>query len=61
MQSYLRESGVLGFGVEEAFESRRSKLVPYGLLSSSFHILRGFGSCQSECSKQRSSLWLEGL
>jgi hypothetical protein len=27
--------------VEEAEESRRSKLVPYGLLSSSFHIVCG--------------------
>lgn len=35
--------GEWGFAVEEAVESRRSKLVPYGLLSSSFHIMRGRG------------------
>lgn len=32
--------------MEEAVESRRSKLVPpYGLLSSSFHIMRSRGLC----------------
>lgn len=38
-----REPGELGLAIEEAVESRRSKLVPYGLLSSSFHIMRGRG------------------
>ena len=40
-QENSREPGELGFAVEEVIESRRSKLalVPYGLLSSSFHIM----------------------
>lgn len=34
------QPGEVGFADEEVIESRRSKLVPYGLLSSSsFHIL----------------------
>jgi hypothetical protein len=39
MHSQSRAEGEDGLMEEEAKESRRSKLLPYGLLSSSFHIL----------------------
>jgi hypothetical protein len=42
----LREPGEFGFAIEEVIESRRSKLVPYGLLSSSFHIMHSRELCQ---------------
>lgn len=38
-ENNLRDPGEFGTAFEEVIESRRSKLVPYGLLSSSFHIL----------------------
>jgi hypothetical protein len=43
----ILEVGLVGFavdGLDERFESLRSKLVPYGLLSSSFHIMHSSGS-----------------
>lgn len=39
LQPDSRDRGELGFAEEEVRESRRSKLVPYGLLSSSFHMV----------------------
>jgi hypothetical protein len=38
-----REFGDAGFALDEVRESRRSKLVPYGLLSSSFHMMLVLG------------------
>ena len=39
----LRDVGEAGFAEDEVCESRRSKLVPYGLLSSSsFHMFRNW-------------------
>ena len=37
---HSRVGGEEGFAVEEVNESRRSKLLPYGLLSSSFHMMQ---------------------
>lgn len=42
---HSRETGDVGLAEEEVMESRRSKLVPYGLLSSSsFHMLPTMGA-----------------
>jgi len=44
-------------------ESRRSKLVPYGLLSSSFHMMAGLRAAQSrrhgESDRQRCCAWVQ--
>ena len=40
--SHSREVGEVGF-TDDVCESRRSKLVPYGLLSSSFHMMPALG------------------
>jgi hypothetical protein len=59
-QGDILEIRLVGFavdGVDERFESLRSKLVPYGLLSSSFHIIRSSGSFWRSSSKR--TRWLE--
>jgi hypothetical protein len=55
----ILEVGLVGFAVDcvdERFESLRSKLVPYGLLSSSFHIMRSSDSFRSSNNKGTRSL-----
>lgn len=52
-----RDVGEDGFAEEEVMESRRSKLVPYGLLSSSsFHMLPGRNASQQCSCESRSTM-----